>query len=209
MAIKSDRMMVWPSPFLFWTEVENHNKLKKDLLPKIKSESKKEHYHTTPGKINRRKGKNPVVWYCEVITSHFDMEESENIFTEEIKSLIIEDPLKQFYDDINCPVPIKPKKHILKDIWFNFYEPGYWQEKHTHAGSTYSGIYILELNEKNPTVFYNYSSSTFNYEKTMEPIYTTTHIKEGNVLLFPSEFVHSVNVCSNQRATISFNIVCE
>jgi uncharacterized protein (TIGR02466 family) len=217
MAIESDNIVVWPSPFLFWTEIENHEELKKTLLPKIKKESEKEQYHTTPGKVHRRLNLTPQVWQCEVITNYFDPYESRELLMENLKSSIVENVLKKFYDDKYCPVPIKPKNHILKDIWFNTYKPGYWQEAHTHDGSTYSGIYILELNEENTTTFFNHGVSQFSYAKSekskcsrfTDPNYETKHIKEGNVLLFPSEFVHAVSVCSKQRTTISFNIKCE
>jgi hypothetical protein len=201
-------MIVWPSPFLFWTEVENHEEIKKILLPEIKKESRKEKYHTTPGKIHRKEGVEPQVWQCEVITSYFDADSSKELLKKNLTSLVIQTALKKFYSDPNCPVQNKPRKHNLQEIWFNVYEPGYWQEEHMHNGSTYSGIYLLELNEENTTVFKHYSSG-FRYSEFNKLIYETKHIKEGNVILFPSEFLHLVEKCSNQRTTISFNIQCE
>lgn len=209
MAIETDNMVVWPSPFLFWTKVENHEELKKSLLPKIKEESKKEEYHTVPGKIHRMPGAEPGVWDCEVITSYFNMAGSKDLFTQDVTSLIVRDALRKFYADPHCPVPQKPKKSILLDVWFNSYKPGYWQETHAHHGSTYSGIYILELNEENGTTFYDPIGTDYNYARAGKKIYTTEHIKEGNVLLFPSEFPHSVRKCSSERTTISFNVKCE
>ena len=200
-------MVVWPSPFLFWTEVENHEEIKKLLLPEIKKESKKEKYHTTPGKVHRKEGLVPQVWQCEVITSYFDAEESKELLKKNLTTSVIQTALKKFYSDPNCPVETKPKKHNLRDIWFNVYEPGYWQEEHMHNGSTYSGIYLLELNEENTTVF-KYFSSSFKYSKFNNPVYETKHIKEGNIILFPSEFLHAVKPSINYKVSISFNLKC-
>ena len=217
MAIEADNMVVWPAPFLYWTEVEGHQELKDKILPKIKEESLKEKYHTVPGKVHRRLNLAPQVWDCEVITNYFDPYDYKEFLLENLTSTIVENVLKKFYNDPNCPVPIKPKKHILKDIWFNFYQPGYWQEAHTHDGSVYSGIYILELNEENTTKFFNYGTTTYSYARSAKTKfgsfanvnYDTKHIKEGNVLLFPSELVHAVEAATQERATISFNIKCE
>lgn len=206
-----NNIIIWPAPFIFWTEVENHQEIKKDILPKIKEQSKNEDLHTTPGKVHRIPGQIPCSWSCEVVTSYFKRNESEykNLFNEKLITSVVSNSLKKFFDDPNCPQKTKPKKTILTDIWFNSYNPGYWQEVHSHHGSTYSGIYILELNEENPTKFCTQNIPRYSYSEMPFMEYKTSHIKEGNVLLFPSEFPHSVDICSNERSTISFNILCE
>jgi hypothetical protein len=202
-------LQVWPSPFVFWTEVEKHEEIKNTYLSKIKNESIEEKYHVTPGKINRVEGEAPSVWRCEVTTSYFHRKELKDFFSEEIIEYIVKKPLSKFYEHERCPVPIKAKKHILKEIWFNTYKPGYFQEMHDHNGTTFSGIYLLELNEPNTTKFTCYNRSSHHYDQSVTSYYTTEHIKEGNVILFPSEFAHSVDVCSTEKASISFNVLCE
>ena len=205
-----ENIMVWPSPFIFWTKIENHNELKDRLLPQIKERILNDQLHNSPGNVHRIPGEMPSVWQCEVITSYFNRKEEEKIFDEEIIKSIIVDPLKKFFNNPNCPVKNKPKKTKLKEIWFNYYKPGYWQEVHSHTGTTYSGIYILELNEPNTTKFLNYSMQKYNYSSNkLEMEYDTKHIEEGNVIIFPSELPHSVEISTQNRCTVSFNILCE
>lgn len=211
MTTEIDNLVVWPSPFIFWEEVENHQEIKNNFLPKIKDECNDEKYHTTPGKINRVDNEIPSIWNCEVITSYFHRKQlkEQDFFTKEIIESVIKKPLLNFYNLPNCPTRKKPKDYVLKEIWFNSYKPGYYQETHDHSGTTISGIYLLELNEPNTTIFLNYSPSTCQYAETIRPLYETRHIKEGNVILFPSELTHSVEVCSTEKTSISFNILCE
>lgn len=202
-------LKVWPSPFIFWTEVENHNEIKNNYLPKIKEKSLEEQYHTTPGKINRVEGEQPSVWNCEVVTTYFHRKQLQDFFAEELVESIVKKPLLKLYDEQKCPVQNRPKKHILKEIWFNFYKPGFYQEPHDHSGTTFSGIYLLELNEPNNTIFTCHGTSRYNYNQSLTSYYPTEHIKEGNVILFPSEFIHSVDICTEEKASISFNVLCE
>lgn len=197
----------WPSPFLFWTKLENHEELKKELVPKIYEQSKDMKYYNKPMQI-RNPGDGH--WNCEVITTYFNREDSNNIFSNEILSSIISKPLKEFFEQPNCPVSNKPIKTNIPEIWYNVYKKGYEQEIHAHHGATFSGIYLLELKEPNTTVFFSHSNS-FLCQKDNYYLgaYPTEHIEEGNVLLFPSEFAHAVKKSKKPRITISFNLVCE
>lgn len=213
-------LLNWPAPFLFWTEVNNHNEIKKTLLPKIKEQVSNPKYYNKPLQM-RRPGDSR--WDCEVVTTFFDRDDDDvkNLFTKDIMRDIIASPMKELFNDPMCLVPVKPTKTNITEIWYNHYESEYFQEIHAHHGATFSGIYLLELNEPNTTVFYN-NMGGFQYSRLpgtgdLEPenrhklmgMYTTEHIKEGNVLLFPSEFSHSVRKSTTSRTTVSFNLLCE
>jgi len=197
----------WPSPFLFWTEVENHKEIKKELTPKIYDQSSNMKYYNKPMQIRKPGDSN---WNCEVITTYFDRKDSNTLFSEDILRSIVSEPLEKFFNDSNCPVENKPQKTFIPEIWYNVYKEGYEQEIHAHHGATFSGIYLLELNEPNTTVFFSHSSG-FSYQKDNFYFgsYPTEHIKEGNVILFPSEFAHAVKKSQKPRISISFNILCE
>lgn len=211
-------LLNWPSFFLFWTEVENHKEIKETLLPQIKEQSKNKEYHNAPLQV-REIGDSR--WDCEVITTFFNREDPEvkDLFTKEILRSIIARPMKKLFNDSNCLVPVKPTKTHISEIWYNHYENGHFQEIHAHHGATFSGIYLLELNEPNTTTFYS-NMAGFQYSRLpgtgsiennhrLSTVYTTEHIKEGNVILFPSEFSHSVRKCVSSRTTVSFNLLCQ
>jgi uncharacterized protein (TIGR02466 family) len=197
----------WPSPFLFWTEVENHDEIKKELVPKIREQSQDMKYYNKPMQVRKPGDSN---WNCEVITTYFDREDSNKLFSKEILYSIISKPLESLLSEQTCPIKTKPQKTSITEIWYNVYKEGYEQEIHAHHGATISGIYLLELNEPNTTVFFSHSSS-FSYERNnfYTGSYPTEHITEGNVILFPSEFAHAVKKSQKSRISISFNLLCE
>jgi hypothetical protein len=199
-------LITWPSPFVYWTEVKNHKLIKETLSGDIKNHSKDFKYYNSPMKT--RKIGDPK-WDCEVITTFFDRDDVKDFFTQEIVEQIIGEPLDEMFVDSNFPIKIKPKETILTEIWYNVYKPGYSQEIHAHHGATFSGIYLLELNEPNTTVFFsNTPTYKYNESKSMSSSFSTENIKEGNVILFPSELSHLVKKSEKFRITISFNLIC-
>jgi hypothetical protein len=79
------------------------------------------------------------------------------------------------------------------DIWMNFTYKGDDNPMHNHAGSLSSIIYVKD-EDCQPTIF-----PTINY--THKP-------KEGEILLFPSNLLHSVDVkeTESERISVSFNL---
>lgn len=198
-------LVTWPSPFIFWTEVKDHQEIKKELKNKILEESKNFKYYNSP--LNERKITENK-WNCEVITSYFHQEDIKKIFTEKIITSIIENPLNELFQNKNL-FPNKPENIIIPEIWFNVYKPGYSQELHAHSGASLSGIYLLELDEPNTTMFFN-NHSGYKYKVCdVGSVFPTSHIEEGNIIFFPSELIHSVNKCIKDRITISFNLLLD
>lgn len=194
----------WPCPFLFWTEVPNHKQLKELLYPEIIKERHNPKYLNRP---LQSRGPTDPKWQCNVITTFFDRDEVRDLFTEKIIEDIIGTPLEQMFNDPNYRGKRDPIDTVLTEIWYNIYEKEYHQEIHAHHGATFSGIYLFELNEPNTTTFFT-NNSVFEYGGGPGSHYTTEHIKEGNVLIFPSEFSHLVRKTSEFRITISFNLKC-
>jgi len=197
-------LVSWPSPFIFWTKINDHEEIKKELKENILNESEDFKYYNSALK-ERQLSENK--WQCEVITSYFHREEIKHFFTERIVKSIIENPLDELFEHKSF-FNKKPREIILPEIWFNVYKPGYSQEIHAHHGATLSGIYLLELNEPNTTVFFsNTPPYKYNEDNWIGGVFNTEHLEEGNVILFPAELSHSVTKCKNSRITIAFNLV--
>ena len=196
--------MNWSCPFLFWTEVENHKELKEKLYPEIIKGKDNPKYLNRPLKDHSYGGSK---WQCDVITTFFDRDEVSHLFTEQIVEDIIGTPLEKMFNDPNYRGKKNPIETNLTEIWYNIYEKGFFQEIHAHHGATFSGIYLFELNEPNTTVFFA-NHTLFEYGENTDPSFTTEHIKEGNVLIFPSELTHMVRKTIDFRITISFNLKC-
>jgi len=198
---------VWPTPFIFWTEVKDHKKIKEQIFPIISEQSKDMKYYNKPLQIRKPGDTN---WNCEVITTYFDREDVRDIFTEELINKIIGEPLEELFLNPKSPINTIPISTDLAEIWYNVYKEGYSQEIHGHHGATFSGIYILDLNEPNTTAFSINNQTSFSYNGNgLGGVYTTDHIKEGNVIIFPAELMHFVRKCKKSRCTIAFNLVCK
>lgn len=197
---------LFPGPFVFHTPISNHEEIKKRFLPQIDGliKEKSELF----GSDN---------WKCDCKTSFFSKENSNSFLndTELLKS-IVWDPLDQMLSEsitinggLNTQqIRYQPSKSSLIHLWFNQYQKGQFQEPHDHAEgvfknerSTFSGIYLLELNETNTTTF---------MAKVGNPHYSfqffTDHLTEGTVIIFPSSLTHYVNPVKTRKTSISFNI---
>ena len=97
----------------------------------------------------------------------------------------------------------KIKSINISDIWYNRYLKDHICRPHIHTGCSYSAIYLLHLQEPNPTVFIpnlqNYSYMM--YENNIE----TKHITEGEVMIFPSNMLHYCLPIEKERWVIVWN----
>jgi len=178
-------------PFIFWTEIPNHKQIKEKYLPQIK----KSFEENKESMVVSR-------WNCEDSYSSIDVSTPflrENEFVDSV----IWDPLDQMLSEVDiCQYPIESD---LSNIWFNYYVKSGYQEVHIHDGAnfpSFSGIYLMDVNEPNTTGFIvmdqiHYLNSTI----------LTKDIKEGSVVLFPSNLPHYVNPVKDNRYTVSFNII--
>jgi hypothetical protein len=198
---------LFPGPFVFHTQVDNHKDLKEKFLPIInrvvedKRELLKNH------------------WRCDCKTSLGKEERLDNFLSDfDLVKSIVWDPLNQMISEFKTKdgglssqgLNYEPSESSLQTIWFNQYDRGQYQEAHDHLGGTYqnnnstfSGIYLLELTEPNGTTFIDkvgVPHDNFNFY--------TDHIHEGSVLIFPSSLFHYVSPVKNRKTSISFNVFC-
>ena len=175
------------APFIFWTKVPNHKEIKDYLFPQIKNlyyKNKKDY---------------TIHWKSYVYTSFNHL----NDFIKEdwiIKSILWE-PLDKMFSEIE--LTLSPCESHLKQIWWNYYPEGGYQEAHTHEGTctTFSAVYLLDINEENNTVFTDLSQMFY-----LQKEHHTEDIKEGSVIIFPSNLLHYVIPSKKERCTISYNI---
>lgn len=179
-------------PFIFWTSVPNHKQIKRKYLPQIRQTYTQNKKDLT---IER--------WDCNVFSSiDIDLPYFKD---EEFITSVIWNSFDQMLSEADLVE--YPSTSELQEVWFNYYPKGGYQEVHTHedtSGTTFSGVYLLDVNETNTTsfvvmdqIFYlNSSINTKNIDS----------IKEGTVIIFPSNLAHYVNPTTENRYTISFNI---
>jgi hypothetical protein len=185
------------SPFLFSTLVPNHQSIKEEFLPSIKStlELNKDLY---------LKNKKNSGWNSNVYTS-FDYE-LKFLSDKSFMKSVVWDPLDKFLDEAKGKRILRnhPSSFRCDSIWFNYYETGGFQEVHDHLNGDdclYSGIYLMHLDCPNTTAFLSRHANIFLTETK-----TTEKYPEGTVLIFPSELLHYVNPVEKTKYTISFNI---
>jgi len=109
----------------------------------------------------------------------------------------------------------------IKNIWYNYYSDGEYQEDHDHLGnpfhqSHFSLIHFLSYNkeEHTPPEFRDPLSQLRCLSLELDSnrcgeVYVP-NVEEGDLLMFPSYLVHRVLPCKKTnypRITISFNIV--
>ena len=177
--------------FVFWDSVPNHQQNKDILLPLIMQN------------LEKTKGMQKGAWLCEVNTEFFANPESYQKYIGLIVNCIY-----PALDNMFKEMPmLQPKVSKVRNIWYNYYQEGHTQEIHSHSNkSTFSGIYVLNADEVNKTVFYSYGASLLGYIKEAKQL---TEVKEGDIVLFPSNLLHYVLPCEKERVTIAFNIDCE
>ena len=198
----------FPSHYLYWTQVKDHENIKSKLVPII-------HNLITDNNYD-----NPFKKDCTMTTNFL---EKTDFLDNEMKDKIIWKCLQEMVSETNCFTFLKTTNAKITEYWFNVYEKGDFQEMHNHNtvpkvvdGKRYddifSVIYILHEEESTPVLF--------RLDNTEIPFYPMKHIinfetsrvdeiKEGTILIFSSHLNHTVfPVKQSGRTTIAFNIVC-
>lgn len=86
------------------------------------------------------------------------------------------------------------------EFWHQNYNDNGYHGPHDHKSSLVSGIYLLELERENTTIFY---SKKDNREHSFE----LNNAKEGDLILFDPSIWHSVNPCDGKKISVCFNVV--
>ena len=193
----------FPSEFVYWDKVENHDEIKKEILPKILE-------------ANKNKKNNPFD-SCKFNTSfEYNGKPDLNVMNKKMFDVILF-YLEKMFKTMNFNV----EKLMINKGWWNVYDEGEFQEEHNHLGDpNYSNgdlfypalsvIYILhDENEKSSIVFRKpgpfplmkpHDERVFKTEDVKE-------IKEGTILIFPYNLRHLVKPCIKRgRVTLAYNI---
>lgn len=101
---------------------------------------------------------------------------------------------------INLSKLINATEFKVQNYWFQQYEDGSEHDWHIHPAANYTGVYYVEYPDlKAKTQLYDFINKKIIQLKT---------IKEGDVFIFPSNYVHKApKIKNNKRKTIiSFNM---
>jgi len=187
---------LFPSRFVYSESLDNHLGIKNMILPLIKAHAPAyakmgDHYQKT-GHI-----------------SNYNIPRDEFLLNL-LGSCGLLDPIiwQPFSRMLSLPylnLSKRPKSWEIGNLWYNLHDPNSFHERHTHvgAGASFCGIYLLELNEENTTSFHQDGCVP------MSSVYTTEHLSEGSLILFPSDLLHGVGKNKEFRATIAFDINCQ
>ena len=183
----------FPDQFVFWTEAESdaHGRLRDSILPLI-NEREQEF----------RSNKTIAQWDSKLSCSMGH--QVDFLLTEEILNHVVWGPLDKMLSENTNQIHSLPLNSSLQSIWFNITNPGEYQEVHSHLPASFSGIYLLDCDEPNPTSFYRPSGRRESYTT-----FTTGFMKEGTTILFPSDLSHYVKPTKKRRVTLAFNVFCQ
>ena len=193
----------FPSEFVFWDKVENHDEIKKEILPKILEDSKNK--------------KNNPFDNCKFNTSFQRNDKLDlNVMNKKMFDVIFF-YLEKMFKTINFNVG----KLIINNGWWNVYDEGEFQEEHDHLGPphyldgdlfypAFSVIYILHDENEKSSIVFKKSGPFPLMEPHCEEVFKTENvkeIKEGTILIFPYNLRHLVKPCIKPgRVTLSYNI---
>lgn len=192
----------FPYNFVYWEKVVNHQEIKEKYYNNIILKNK-----------NNIQKKNEWIGDLKTSYNNNDLNKClyENYFTSNVIWPYFDNMLVELCN--NIPLPIES---YISEIWYNVYEKGNFQEPHQHDRNyrnvsdkvhvnSYCGIYLLHLEEKNTTVFYEEPPIPCSIDNSGIN-FLTDFMEEGNVILFPSGLSHYVLPSKTDRCTISFNI---
>lgn len=124
-------------------------------------------------------------------------------------AVFVQQCVDQYFQEIYAPN--EDVKLQITQSWLNYSKPGEWHHKHAHANSFISGVlYIKAAKNRDRIYFWNESYKQIYIQSKNFNLYNSMSwwlpAETGNLLLFPSNFVHSVKtVEKEERISLSFN----
>jgi uncharacterized protein (TIGR02466 family) len=119
--------------------------------------------------------------------------------------------IKDYFNKIICP-----KNNIVPYItqsWLNYTDENQFHHKHCHPNSLISGVLYINADEKNDKIiFFNEKYERIEIETMNYNLFNSKSwwfpVKTGNLILFPSNLKHMVEVKkgSNTRTSLAFNV---
>lgn len=176
---------LFPPPFLFHTPVDNHSTIQSTLVPLIKEQL----LDRTP--------------YQNTYSSYSDKEQPPSYITDDILKDVLWNPFNQLIQEYNFNPPFTALQ--LRGVWWNYYLPNGYTDPHNHRADDFSFIYLLSCEEPNTTVFQFMGLDCAHYPLTNQP-YSTEHIPEGHVIIFPSFLTHWARPSQTNRIVLVGNV---
>jgi hypothetical protein len=178
-----DRLYGFLENWIFVQRIENHTYWKKHFLdqgiddPEYLEKYKVHNNHENLLGTTFHEGKNAGMDY-----SYFEAEE----VVPRCKTLIEK---------------LKYTKSVKEFCWWhqNYAEGGY-HSPHSHANCLIAGIYLLELQNENTTIFYS-------KDKKREHSFQLNNVQEGDLILFDPKIWHSVDPSDGKKISICFNAI--
>ena len=206
----------FPSNFVYWENIENHEKIKHVIMKKVLELDNGVYKNHNPGGIL-----NAVTNYgpsADKFSKYFDKDIIDQLVWNPFENL-----LKYINSNKNIP-NINIKESFISSSWYTKYNENGTFRLHSHYNNgdvimkndniyrpSFSIIYILnDKNERNSTRFSIMVGSPLSTVSNQEIDFNTRdikEIKEGTVIIFPSSLYHEVlPVKIPGRITIAFNI---
>ena len=175
------------APFVYWTEVNNHQTIKDTLIPIISKLSETDsNTVTVDGSISS--------YYHQMYP----------YINQEMLTDIVYNPVQQMIDERGFDEP----QHLeIDSFWWNNYQPGGKTRVHKHSRGDWSGIYLLHLEEPNTTTFFAQYGEAPN-TGFMDQTKTMDEVGEGCVMIFPSFLQHCAQPSVKNRIIVSFDVIC-
>lgn len=201
---------VFPSEFIYWKQIETHETIKAELLPKLQ-------------KLKCHIEQNRPFGACKLKTSHGMGEINDVLNNDFLHQELIWKPLGEMLKQVtnmNGMKLLKMDDFLCNGGWFNIYDKGDFQELHdhrtypiTHNGKRYfpcfSIVYILNNNGKGNDTVYKKNGLPFCPE-LHEHILDTSRvesIKEGTLIITSAQMPHLVKpVKESGRVTLVYNL---
>jgi|TARA_R110000764_G_scaffold64122_3_gene135090 hypothetical protein len=103
--------------------------------------------------------------------------------------------VKQFAKEVAVREETLLNHHIIVDVmWFHRMDKGDYDNWHNHSHSQWIGVYYIDLPEGEATLFMDYDGKVFQPK-----------VKAGQLLIFPSGYIHKSPDCNSRKAIVSFN----
>lgn len=119
--------------------------------------------------------------------------------------------IKIYFNEI-----IKPKNKIkpyITQSWINYTEENQYHHTHEHPNSFISGVFYIDVDSKTDKInFYRKNQNLIKIHTEDYNIFNSESwwlsIKTGDLVLFPSNLQHSVEIKKNKgiRKSLSFNV---
>ena len=152
----------------------------------------------------------PKGWSCNIRTSWMHENNTKELWNGWLKNL--KPTMDRFVAEVGtkCDVDI-----IMDNRWANKYDIGNYQEVHDHSDSmrtNISMVYFYEIDEDDVGFrFYNKEHSTIRLLgidevlNTPDEQLTIPKVKKGDVLMFPSHYLHLVTPYKGTNTRITFS----